>query len=42
MAVGFTAVAFACLLNANFTSAWAPETYYRSELLLGRLGSRFR
>ena len=34
MAVGFTAVALACLLNANFTSAWAPETYYRSELLL--------
>jgi DHA2 family multidrug resistance protein len=34
MAVGFTAVAFACLLNANFTSVWAPENYYRSELLL--------
>ena len=34
LAVGFTAVAFACLLNANFTSAWAPENYYRSELLL--------
>jgi DHA2 family multidrug resistance protein len=34
LAVGFTAVAFACLINANFTSAWAPENYYRSELLL--------
>lgn len=35
MAVGFTAVAFACLLNANFTSVWAPENYFRSELLMG-------
>lgn len=35
MAIGFTAVAFACLLNANFTSAWAPENYFRSELLMG-------
>jgi DHA2 family multidrug resistance protein len=34
LAVGFTAVAFACLLNVNFTSAWVPENYYRSELLL--------
>src|SRR5260370_31118857 len=34
MAVGFTAVACACLLNANFTSAWAPENYYRSQFLL--------
>src|SRR5258708_24140755 len=34
MPVGLAAVAFACLLNANFTSAWAAETYYRSELLL--------
>jgi MFS transporter, DHA2 family, multidrug resistance protein len=34
LAVGFAAVAFACLLNANFTSVWAPENYYRSELLL--------
>ncbi len=35
MAIGFTAVAFACLINANFTSAWAPENYFRSELLMG-------
>jgi len=33
MAIGFTAVAFACLINADFTSAWAAENYYRSELL---------
>jgi MFS transporter, DHA2 family, multidrug resistance protein len=35
MAIGFTAVAFACFINANFTSAWAPENYFRSELLMG-------
>jgi DHA2 family multidrug resistance protein len=34
MAIGFTAVAFACLLNSNFTSAWAAENYFRSELLM--------
>src|SRR5882724_12058115 len=34
MAVGFTAIAFACVINANFTSAWAPENYLRSELLM--------
>jgi len=34
MAIGFTAVAFACLLNADFTSAWSPENYFRSELLM--------
>jgi MFS transporter, DHA2 family, multidrug resistance protein len=34
MATGFAAMAFACLLNANFTSAWAPENYFRSELLM--------
>jgi DHA2 family multidrug resistance protein len=35
MAIGFTAIAFACLINANFTSAWAAENYFRSELLMG-------
>jgi DHA2 family multidrug resistance protein len=35
MAIGFTAIAFACLINANFTSAWASENYFRSELLMG-------
>ena len=34
MAIGFTAVAFACLINADFTSAWSAENYYRSELLM--------
>ena len=33
MALGFTAVAFACLINADFTSVWAPENYFRTELL---------
>ena len=40
MAVGFAAMAFACLINANFTSAWAPEDYFRSELLMA-LGQSF-
>jgi DHA2 family multidrug resistance protein len=35
MAIGFTAVAFACLINANFTSAWAAENFLRTELLMG-------
>jgi DHA2 family multidrug resistance protein len=35
MAIGFAAVAFACLINANFTSVWVPENYFRSELLMG-------
>jgi DHA2 family multidrug resistance protein len=34
MAIGFTSVAFACLLNASFTSAWSAENYYRTELLM--------
>jgi DHA2 family multidrug resistance protein len=34
MAIGFTAIAFACVINADFTSAWAPENYFRSELLM--------
>jgi DHA2 family multidrug resistance protein len=34
MAIGFTAVAFTCVINADFTSAWAPENYFRSELLM--------
>ena len=40
MATGFAAVAFACLINANFTSAWAPQNYFRSELLMG-IGQSF-
>lgn len=34
MAIGFSAVAFACLINSDFTSAWAAANYYRSELLM--------
>jgi MFS transporter, DHA2 family, multidrug resistance protein len=40
MAIGFAAIAFACLINANFTSAWAPEDYFRTELLMA-LGQSF-
>jgi MFS transporter, DHA2 family, multidrug resistance protein len=35
MAIGFAAIAFACLLNSTFTSVWSPENYYRTELLTG-------
>jgi len=34
MAIGFTAIAFACLINSNFTSVWAADNYYRSEILM--------
>jgi MFS transporter, DHA2 family, multidrug resistance protein len=35
MATGFTAMAVACLLNAEYTSAWSAANFYRSELLMG-------
>ncbi|HMF58764.1 MAG TPA: MFS transporter [Vicinamibacterales bacterium] len=35
MAFGFATMAFTCLLNADYTSAWAAENYFRSELLMG-------
>jgi DHA2 family multidrug resistance protein len=35
MASGFATMAFASLLNAQYTSAWAAENYFRSELLMG-------
>src|SRR3984957_2374195 len=35
MAIGFTAVAYACLINENFSSVWAPQDYFRPELLMG-------
>lgn len=35
MATGFACMAFACCLNANFTSVWSAQNYYRSELLMG-------
>jgi DHA2 family multidrug resistance protein len=34
MAAGFATIAFTCIVNADFTSAWAPENYFRSELLM--------
>jgi DHA2 family multidrug resistance protein len=34
LAIGFAAVAFASLINAGFTSVWAPENYFRTELLM--------
>src|SRR5262249_49691032 len=34
MAIGFAAVAFSCVLHADFTSAWAAENYFRTELLM--------
>jgi MFS transporter, DHA2 family, multidrug resistance protein len=33
-ATGYAAVAFACILNADFTSAWSAENYFRTELLM--------
>ncbi len=35
MAVGFTCIAVACILNAHYTSAWSAENFYRTELLMG-------
>ena len=34
MALGFAMIAAACLVNAQFTSAWAAENYFRTELLM--------
>ena len=35
MALGFATIAVACIVNADYTSAWAAENYFRSELLMG-------
>jgi MFS transporter, DHA2 family, multidrug resistance protein len=35
MAFGFTAIAFACVLNATLSSAWSAQNFYRTELLMG-------
>jgi MFS transporter, DHA2 family, multidrug resistance protein len=35
LAVGFASMAFASLLNAEMTSAWAAANYYRTEFLMG-------
>lgn len=40
MAIGFASIAFACLINANFTSVWAAENYFRTELLMA-IGQSF-
>src|SRR6266436_8092857 len=40
MAIGFAAIALACLINADFTSAWSAENYFRSELLMA-IGQSF-
>jgi len=34
MAVGFACIACACVMNSTFTSTWAAENYYRTELLM--------
>ncbi len=34
-AFGFATIAFTCLLNADYTSTWAAENYFRSGLLMG-------
>ena len=35
MAAGFSCIAAACILNAQYTSAWSAANFYRSELLAG-------
>ena len=35
MAAGFTCMAFASCLNAEYTTAWSAANYYRTELLTG-------
>src|SRR5262249_34518346 len=34
MALGFATIGTVCLINAEFTSVWAPENYFRTELLM--------
>ena len=34
MALGFATIGAVCLVNAEFTSAWAAENYFRTELLM--------
>jgi len=35
LAIGFAGMAFASVLNADYTSAWAAENYFPTELLMG-------
>ena len=34
-AVGFATIAVACVFNAEYTSAWSAENYFKTELLMG-------
>jgi len=34
MALGFATIGAVCLMNAEFTSLWAPKNYFRTELLM--------
>jgi MFS transporter, DHA2 family, multidrug resistance protein len=34
MALGFATIGVVCLINADFTSVWSPENYFRTELLM--------
>jgi len=34
LAMGYASIAAACILNAQFTSAWAAENYFRTEPLM--------
>jgi DHA2 family multidrug resistance protein len=34
MGLGFATIGAVCLVNAAFTSVWAPENYFRTELLM--------
>jgi DHA2 family multidrug resistance protein len=34
MGIGFAAIASACLVNADVTSVWSAENYFRSEILM--------
>jgi DHA2 family multidrug resistance protein len=35
LAIGFTCMAAACILNAQLTFAWSAASFYRTELLMG-------
>jgi MFS transporter, DHA2 family, multidrug resistance protein len=35
LAIGFSFMAFAAVINANLTSAWSASNFYRTELLMG-------
>jgi len=35
LATGFTVIAFACLINAQLTSAWAGDNFFLSQIVIG-------